>query len=139
MVGTGQGDEAGIGQGVDEGVGGPRRVAVAQHHQDGQGHRAEDVRREGPAPPAEAGGEGGGVVARTGGEAGERTGEGRVAVRYVGGNPNGSLNDIAGVTSENGRIVGLMPHPEHAVEDLTGPSTDGLGFFTSVLQQVVAA
>jgi phosphoribosylformylglycinamidine synthase len=65
-------------------------------------------------------------------------GEGRVAVRYVGGNPNGSLNDIAGVTSEDGRVVGLMPHPEHAVEDLTGPSTDGLGFFTSVLRAVVA-
>ena len=47
--------------------------------------------------------------------------------------------DIAGVTSENGRVVGLMPHPEHAVEDLTGPSTDGLGFFTSVLKAVVNA
>jgi phosphoribosylformylglycinamidine synthase subunit PurQ / glutaminase len=66
-------------------------------------------------------------------------GEGRVAVRYVGGNPNGSLRDIAGVTSEDGRVVGLMPHPEHAVEDLTGPSTDGLGFFTSVLTAVVSA
>ncbi|WP_369256200.1 phosphoribosylformylglycinamidine synthase subunit PurQ [Geodermatophilus amargosae] len=66
-------------------------------------------------------------------------GEGRVAVRYVGGNPNGSLRDVAGVTSEDGRVVGLMPHPEHAVEDLTGPSTDGLGFFTSVLTGVVAA
>jgi phosphoribosylformylglycinamidine synthase I len=66
-------------------------------------------------------------------------GEGRVVVRYVGGNPNGSSRDIAGVASENGRIVGLMPHPEHAVEDLTGPSTDGLGFFTSVLKAVVAA
>jgi phosphoribosylformylglycinamidine synthase subunit PurQ / glutaminase len=65
--------------------------------------------------------------------------EGRVAVRYVDGNPNGSSNDIAGVTSENGRVVGLMPHPEHAVEDLTGPSTDGLGFFTSVLKAVVSA
>ncbi|MGK5169985.1 phosphoribosylformylglycinamidine synthase subunit PurQ [Geodermatophilus sp. CPCC 205761] len=65
--------------------------------------------------------------------------EGRVAVRYVDGNPNGSSNDIAGVTSENGRVVGLMPHPEHAVEDLTGPSTDGLGFFTSVLKAVVNA
>jgi phosphoribosylformylglycinamidine (FGAM) synthase-like amidotransferase family enzyme len=65
--------------------------------------------------------------------------DGRVAVRYVGGNPNGSLNDIAGVTSEDGRVVGLMPHPEHAVEDLTGPSTDGLGFFTSVLKAVVNA
>ncbi len=66
-------------------------------------------------------------------------GEGRVAVRYVDGNPNGSLRDIAGVTSEDGRVVGLMPHPEHAVEDLTGPSTDGLGFFTSVLKAVVDA
>ena len=65
-------------------------------------------------------------------------GEGRVAVRYVDGNPNGSSRDIAGVVSENGRVVGLMPHPEHAVEDLTGPSTDGLGFFTSVLQGVLA-
>ncbi|WP_419754660.1 phosphoribosylformylglycinamidine synthase subunit PurQ [Geodermatophilus sp. CPCC 206100] len=66
-------------------------------------------------------------------------GEGRVAVRYLDGNPNGSSNDIAGVTSENGRVVGLMPHPEHAVEDLTGPSTDGLGFFTSVLTALVSA
>jgi phosphoribosylformylglycinamidine synthase len=66
-------------------------------------------------------------------------GEGLVAVRYVEGNPNGSLNDIAGVTSEDGRVVGLMPHPEHAVEELTGPSTDGLGFFTSVLKAAVAA
>jgi len=66
-------------------------------------------------------------------------GEGRVAVRYVGGNPNGSLRDVAGVTSEDGRVVGLMPHPEHAVEDLTGPSTDGLGFFTSVLTATVSA
>ncbi len=65
--------------------------------------------------------------------------DGRVAVRYVDGNPNGSLADIAGVTSENGRVVGLMPHPEHAVEDLTGPSTDGLGFFTSVLKAALAA
>ncbi|SFT61356.1 phosphoribosylformylglycinamidine synthase subunit I [Geodermatophilus amargosae] len=66
-------------------------------------------------------------------------GEGRVAVRYVGGNPNGSLRDVAGVTGEDGRVVGLMPHPEHAVEDLTGPSTDGLGFFTSILEAVVSA
>jgi phosphoribosylformylglycinamidine synthase subunit PurQ / glutaminase len=66
-------------------------------------------------------------------------GEGRVAVRYVEGNPNGSLRDIAGVTNENGRVVGLMPHPEHAVEDLTGPSVDGLGFFTSVLKAAVNA
>ncbi|MGY1808497.1 phosphoribosylformylglycinamidine synthase subunit PurQ [Blastococcus sp. SYSU D00669] len=65
--------------------------------------------------------------------------ENRVVVRYVGGNPNGSSRDIAGVTSGNGRVVGLMPHPEHAVEDLTGPSTDGLGFFTSVLKAAVNA
>ena len=66
-------------------------------------------------------------------------GEGRVVARYVEGNPNGSSRDIAGVTSANGRVVGLMPHPEHAVEDLTGPGTDGLGFFTSVLKAVVNA
>jgi phosphoribosylformylglycinamidine synthase len=66
-------------------------------------------------------------------------GEGRVVVRYVDGNPNGSSRDIAGVTSADGRVVGLMPHPEHAVEDLTGPSTDGLGFFTSVLSALVVA
>ncbi len=66
-------------------------------------------------------------------------GEGRVLARYVEGNPNGSSRDIAGVTSADGRVVGLMPHPEHAVEDLTGPSTDGLGFFTSVLKAVVGA
>jgi phosphoribosylformylglycinamidine synthase I len=66
-------------------------------------------------------------------------GEGRVVFRYVGGNPNGSSRDIAGVASENGRVVGLMPHPEHAIEDLTGPSVDGLGFFTSVLTAVVNA
>ncbi|MEU2347087.1 phosphoribosylformylglycinamidine synthase subunit PurQ [Modestobacter sp. NPDC049651] len=66
-------------------------------------------------------------------------GEGRVVVRYLDGNPNGSSRDIAGVCSEDGRVVGLMPHPEHAVEDLTGPSTDGLGFFTSVLTALVVA
>ena len=66
-------------------------------------------------------------------------GEGRVVVRYAEGNPNGSSRDIAGVTSADGRVVGLMPHPEHAVEALTGPSTDGLGFFTSVLKAAVSA
>ncbi|MGY1844988.1 phosphoribosylformylglycinamidine synthase subunit PurQ [Modestobacter sp. SYSU DS0875] len=66
-------------------------------------------------------------------------GEGRVVVRYVDGNPNGSSRDIAGVCSEDGRVVGLMPHPEHAVEDLTGPSVDGLGFFTSVLTALVVS
>jgi len=63
----------------------------------------------------------------------ELEGEGRVAFRYVGANPNGSMNDIAGVTSANGRVVGLMPHPEHAIDLLTGPSVQGLGLFTSVL------
>ena len=64
-------------------------------------------------------------------------GEGRVVARYLGDNPNGSLRDIAGVTNERGNVVGLMPHPEHAVEDLTGSGTDGLGFFTSVLTSLV--
>ncbi|TSD55797.1 phosphoribosylformylglycinamidine synthase subunit PurQ [Aeromicrobium piscarium] len=63
---------------------------------------------------------------------------GRVVARYVGVNPNGSMNEIAGITNERGNVVGLMPHPEHAVEDLCGPGTDGLGFFTSVLQTVLA-
>lgn len=63
---------------------------------------------------------------------------GRVVARYVGVNPNGSMNEIAGITNERGNVVGLMPHPEHAVEDLCGPGTDGLGFFTSVLQAVLA-
>ena len=63
----------------------------------------------------------------------ELEGEGRVVVRYVGDNPNGSYRDIAGIANERGNVVGLMPHPEHAVEELTGPTTDGLGFFTSVL------
>jgi phosphoribosylformylglycinamidine synthase subunit PurQ / glutaminase len=58
--------------------------------------------------------------------------EGRVVARYVDVNPNGSLNDIAGVRNEAGNVVGLMPHPEHAVETLTGPTTDGLGFFASI-------
>ncbi len=64
-------------------------------------------------------------------------GEGRIVARYVGENPNGSRNLIAGVSNERGNIVGLMPHPEHAVDALTGPGTDGLGFFTSVLKAMV--
>ncbi len=64
-------------------------------------------------------------------------GEGRVVFRYVE-NHNGSRNSIAGVCSENGRVVGLMPHPEHAVETLTGPSLDGLGLFKSVLSTLVS-
>ncbi|MDP9102098.1 MAG: phosphoribosylformylglycinamidine synthase subunit PurQ [Actinomycetota bacterium] len=65
--------------------------------------------------------------------------QGRVVAYYEGGNPNGSLRDIAGVANERGNVVGLMPHPEHAVEALTGPGTDGLGFFTSVLSSLVGA
>jgi phosphoribosylformylglycinamidine synthase len=65
--------------------------------------------------------------------------EGRIVARYVGGNPNGSARDIAGIANARGNVVGLMPHPEHAVEDLTGPGTDGLGFFTSVLKALVSA
>jgi phosphoribosylformylglycinamidine synthase subunit PurQ / glutaminase len=61
---------------------------------------------------------------------------GQVVARYVGGNPNGSLRDIAAVSNAAGNVVGIMPHPEHAVESLTGPSTDGLGFFTSLLKRV---
>jgi phosphoribosylformylglycinamidine synthase len=64
---------------------------------------------------------------------------GRVVFRYAGGNPNGSLSDIAGVGSADGRVVGLMPHPEHAVDLLTGPSTDGLALFTSVLRVAARA
>jgi phosphoribosylformylglycinamidine synthase len=56
-------------------------------------------------------------------------GEGRIVARYLDGNPNGSYRGIAGITNEAGNVVGLMPHPEHAVEALTGPGTDGLGFF----------
>jgi phosphoribosylformylglycinamidine synthase subunit PurQ / glutaminase len=68
-------------------------------------------------------------------------GEGQVVFRYVDVNPNGSLNDIAGVSNERGNVVGLMPHPEHATEPGFGPDTaeamasgtDGLGFFASVV------
>ena len=67
----------------------------------------------------------------------ELEGEGRVVFRYHD-NVNGSLRDIAGVSSANGRVVGLMPHPEHAIEALTGPSDDGLGLFYSVLDAVLA-
>ncbi|HEU0191111.1 MAG TPA: phosphoribosylformylglycinamidine synthase subunit PurQ [Mycobacterium sp.] len=67
----------------------------------------------------------------------ELEGEGRVVFRYLD-NVNGSLRDIAGVASADGRVVGLMPHPEHAVEALTGPSDDGLGLFYSALDAVLA-
>jgi len=63
--------------------------------------------------------------------------ENRVIARYLDVNPNGSRRDIAGITNEKGNVVGIMPHPEHAVEALTGPTTDGLGFFTSVIQSLI--
>jgi phosphoribosylformylglycinamidine synthase I len=66
-------------------------------------------------------------------------GEGRVVARYLDVNPNGSARDIAGIRNERGNVVGLMPHPEHAVESLTGPTTEGLPFFTSVLTALVSA
>ncbi|WP_425955863.1 phosphoribosylformylglycinamidine synthase subunit PurQ [Xylanimonas sp. McL0601] len=77
----------------------------------------------------------------------ELEGEGRVVFRYDGWNPNGSRRNIAGITNERGNVVGLMPHPEHAVEAGFGPDsaagprqgTDGLGFFTSVLGTLVNA
>ncbi|MDY7529839.1 MULTISPECIES: phosphoribosylformylglycinamidine synthase subunit PurQ [Cryobacterium] len=77
----------------------------------------------------------------------ELEGEGRVVVRYVGLNPNGSLNDIAGITNARGNVVGLMPHPEHAVEAGFGPDTasamrsgtDGLTFFTSAIERMLAS
>lgn len=61
-------------------------------------------------------------------------GEGQVVARYLEMNPNGSLNDIAGIANERGNVVGLMPHPEHSVEELTGSGLDGLGFFTSLVE-----
>jgi phosphoribosylformylglycinamidine synthase len=65
--------------------------------------------------------------------------EDRVIARYLGGNPNGSVHDIAGIRNEAGNVVGIMPHPEHAVDELTGPSLDGLGFFGSVLKHLAGA
>jgi phosphoribosylformylglycinamidine synthase len=72
-------------------------------------------------------------------------GEGQVVFRYVDVNPNGSLNDIAGVSNERGNVVGLMPHPEHATEPGFGPDTteamssgtDGLRFFASAIATLV--
>jgi phosphoribosylformylglycinamidine synthase len=65
--------------------------------------------------------------------------ENRVIATYLDGNPNGSYRDIAGISNKAGNVVGLMPHPEHAVEELTGPTTDGIPFFTSVLKSLVGA
>jgi phosphoribosylformylglycinamidine synthase I len=72
-------------------------------------------------------------------------GEGRVAFRYVdatgaataAANPNGAMRNIAGVTNESGTVVGMMPHPERALEPLLG-STDGLVLFQSLLSAVKA-
>lgn len=61
----------------------------------------------------------------------------RIVARYVGANPNGSRNSIAGITNARGNVVGIMPHPEHAIDSLTGPSADGLAFFTSLLKSRV--
>ncbi|MEV0699292.1 phosphoribosylformylglycinamidine synthase subunit PurQ [Saccharopolyspora sp. NPDC050389] len=69
----------------------------------------------------------------------ELEGEGRVLFRYAGENPNGSQRDIAGITDARGRVAGMMPHPEHAIDALTGPTDDGLGMFLSVLDALVAA
>ena len=72
--------------------------------------------------------------------------EGRVVFRYLEVNPNGSLNDIAGLTNARGNVVGLMPHPEHAVEPGFGPDTptamrsgvDGLRLFKSAIEATLA-
>jgi phosphoribosylformylglycinamidine synthase len=66
-------------------------------------------------------------------------GERRVIFRYLDVNPNGSVNDIAGITNARGNVVGLMPHPEHNVEPLSGASTDGLAVFRSVQSFLAAA
>ncbi len=64
---------------------------------------------------------------------------GRVVVRYAGAAPNGAAHSIAGICGEGRNVVGLMPHPEHAIDPLTGPSADGLGFFTSAVQAFAGA
>ena len=67
---------------------------------------------------------------------------GRVVFRYSGdatANPNGALRDIAGICNEGGNVVGMMPHPEHAIDELTGPSSHGLDMFASVMTALVAA
>jgi len=74
-------------------------------------------------------------------------GDGRVVFRYVDVNPNGSINDIAGISNERGNVVGLMPHPEHAIEEGFGPDTsvamrngtDGLTMFTSAISALISA
>ena len=74
-------------------------------------------------------------------------GENLITFRYVDVNPNGSMNNIAGLRNAKGNVVGLMPHPEHAVEAGFGPDmkdamrsgVDGLKFFTSVIHSLVNA
>ena len=74
-------------------------------------------------------------------------GNGQVVFRYLDVNPNGSMNDIAGVSNERGNVVGLMPHPEHATEPGFGPDmtdamrsgTDGLALFTSAIAALTRA
>ena len=65
--------------------------------------------------------------------------ENRVFARYLEVNPNGSYRNIAGIVNERGNVAGLMPHPEHAVEPMFGPSLDGLKFFTSILASLAGA
>ena len=77
-----------------------------------------------------------GAYAADPGTLAELEASGRIVIRYAGANPNGSADGIAGVCNAEGNVVGLMPHPEHAVDPLTGPSADGLGFFSSVIAQV---
>jgi len=62
--------------------------------------------------------------------------DGLVVARYADGNPNGSVDAIAGVANAAGNVVGLMPHPEHAVDSLVGAGTGGLQFFGSILRAV---
>ncbi|MGH3773825.1 MAG: phosphoribosylformylglycinamidine synthase subunit PurQ [Pseudonocardiaceae bacterium] len=69
----------------------------------------------------------------------ELEGEGRVVFRYLGGNPNGAAHDIAGIASADGLVLGVMPHPEHAIDSLTGPSTDGLDLFRSAVDVILDA
>ncbi|MDR2929554.1 MAG: phosphoribosylformylglycinamidine synthase subunit PurQ [Propionibacteriaceae bacterium] len=64
-------------------------------------------------------------------------GDGRVVFRYLD-NPNGSVSDIAGITNERGNVVGLMPHPEHNVDDAITANLDGRGFFQSVIATLTA-
>jgi phosphoribosylformylglycinamidine synthase len=65
--------------------------------------------------------------------------DGRVVMRYLGTSPNGAVHDIAAIASSDGRVVGLMPHPEHAIDSLTGPSTDGLDLFRSAVDAVLGS